>query len=98
MSSDSWSLGERSLAYDPSLPVAGTDVSELQLLLADLGYSLTHDGIYGPATAGQVRRFQDHRRLTTDGVFGPLTMRELSRVIDRGTRPRQQGFLGARPS
>ncbi len=92
-SSDSWSLGERSLAYDPESAVGGADVAELQGLLGGLGYQLPDDGIYGPTTADQVRQFQEHRRLGVDGVFGPVTLRELSRVRDLVTRPVKPHYL-----
>ncbi len=79
-SSDSWSLGERSLAYDPDSAIAGSDVAQLQGLLGGLGYQLHEDGIYGPTTVDQVRQFQRHRGLAVDGAFGPATLLELSRV------------------
>jgi peptidoglycan hydrolase-like protein with peptidoglycan-binding domain len=92
-SSDSWSLGERSLVYDRESAVGGADVAELQGLLGSLGYQLPDDGIYGPTTADQVRQFQEHRRLGVDGVFGPMTFGELTRVRAVATRPRKPHFL-----
>ena len=90
---DSWSLGSRSLAYDPESLMAGADVVELQGLLGGLGYQLPDDGIYGLETGDQVRQFQEHRRLGVDGVFGPVTFRELSRVRDLGNRPGKPFYL-----
>ncbi len=95
-SCDSWSLGERSLAYDPDSAIAGSDVAELQGLLGGLGYQLPDDGIYGPTTADQVRRFQKHRGLAVDGVFGPATLRELSRVREFLARPAEPHYLRGR--
>jgi peptidoglycan hydrolase-like protein with peptidoglycan-binding domain len=92
-SSDSWSLGERSLAYDRESAVGGADVAELQGLLGSLGYQLPDDGIYGPTTADQVRQFQEHRRLGVDGVFGPMTFGELTHVRAVATRPVKPHYL-----
>ena len=83
----SWSLGQRSLAYDAGSAITGDDVVELQVLLDRLGYGLADETIYGPATADQVRQLQMHRGLVVDGVFGPLTFGELSGVLHRLSRP-----------
>ena len=91
--SGSWSLGERSLAYDPESAIGGTDVAELHGSLADLGYQLPDDGLYGPTTAEQVRQFQRDRRLRSDGVFGPVTFRELTRVRTLVTEPVKAHYL-----
>ncbi len=95
-SSDSWSLGERSLAYDPDSAIAGSDVAELQGLLGGLGYQLPDDGTYGPATADQVRQFQKRRGLAVDGAFGPATLLELSRVRELLARPAKPPYLRGR--
>ena len=89
----SWSLGQRPLGYDAGSAITGDDVAELHVLLDRLGYGLTVEAIYGPATAEQVCRFQTHRGLVVDGVFGPLTFRELSRVFDRLSRPATPHYL-----
>ena len=91
--SGSWSLGERSLTYDPKSAVGGADVAELQGLLGGLGYQLPDDGLYGPTTADQVRRFQEDRKLRVDGVFGPLTFGELTRVRTLVTGPGKAHYL-----
>jgi len=90
VSSDPPLLGDRTLAYHPPLAVVGPDVCELQVLLGSLGYQIVVDATYGPETADQVRRFQQHRSLRADGVFGEITFAELSRIrgiLGRGSRP-----------
>jgi peptidoglycan hydrolase-like protein with peptidoglycan-binding domain len=91
--SDSWSLGERSLAEDPKSAVAGSDVAELQGPTDGLGYRLPEDGIYGPTTADQVRQFQKDRRLGVDAVFGPVTFAELTRVRTFAAGPAKPHYL-----
>ncbi|NND73949.1 MAG: peptidoglycan-binding protein [Ilumatobacter sp.] len=39
------------------------------------------DGLYGPGTAGGVRRFQTARSLVVDGVAGPVTQATLAEAI-----------------
>jgi hypothetical protein len=56
----------------------GADVRRLQELLARAGFDPgAVDGIFGPATDGAVRRFQQSRGLAVDGLAGPDTMRAL---------------------
>lgn len=68
---------------------SGPDVRDLQTVLAALGYPLRCDGVFGPATADAVRRFQSDRGLTADGVVGPATRAALEKSIGG----RQPGFL-----
>jgi hypothetical protein len=55
----------------------GDAVAQLQRNLALLGYPLVADGIFGPATARALRRFQADHALAVDGIAGPRTMAEL---------------------
>ena len=50
------------------------DVLAMQLALRSLGYSITADGSYGPATVNVVKSFQRKHNLTPDGVAGHQTL------------------------
>lgn len=52
--------------------VRGVTVREVQRALG-----ITADGIWGPQTAGAVKRFQRRHGLVVDGVVGPATARAL---------------------
>jgi cell wall-associated NlpC family hydrolase len=51
----------------------GIDVREIQGQLHSLGYDVTADGEFGPATAEAVKAFQTSRGLSADGLVGPST-------------------------
>jgi hypothetical protein len=51
----------------------GAPVRTVQGLLMARGYSITLDGVFGPATDAVVRRFQGNAHLAADGVVGPKT-------------------------
>lgn len=55
----------------------GDDVTQLQKLLINQGYSLTPDGVFGPKTEAAVRDFQRSVGLTVDGVVGQNTWQAL---------------------
>lgn len=55
----------------------GEDVRVVQTQLGVLGYHVDADGIYGQATAGAVRAFQEEHGLEADGLLGPITYRAL---------------------
>lgn len=58
----------------------GPDVLALQHALARLGYAPgKQDGIYGPATAAAVRRFERTHKLAVDGEAGPHVFAALER-------------------
>jgi peptidoglycan hydrolase-like protein with peptidoglycan-binding domain len=62
---------------------SGTDVRALQEILRVLGYyNGEEDGVYGPATADAVRRFQAQHNLTPDAIVGPATYDALLRAFD----------------
>jgi len=52
---------------------AGAQVRTVQGLLQARGYSVTLDGVFGPATQATVERFQGNAHLSADGVVGPQT-------------------------
>ncbi len=56
---------------------SGEDIRVVQTRLGVLGYSVEADGIYGQATAGAVRAFQEEHGLEADGLIGPITYRAL---------------------
>lgn len=55
----------------------GSDVRELQKMLASLGYNIEVDGKFGIRTENAVRAFQRDNGIAADGIVGPETMRAL---------------------
>ncbi len=73
-------LGERTLKKG----MRGQDVRVLQDYLTRAGVSTPVDGVFGPGTKANVRRFQRAQGLTADGVVGPATEGTLRRIGDGG--------------
>lgn len=68
-------------------PMQGERVRKLQEDLANVGISVTADGIFGEQTDAAVRKFQADRNLQVDGIAGFVTqtqLAELSSVQSRG--------------
>ena len=65
---------------------AGKAVRDLQQRLAAVGQVPVDDelGVFGPATVGAVRAFQEHRGIRVDGVCGPETWAAL---VESGFAP-----------
>lgn len=59
---------------------SGAQVRTVQGLLMARGYSVSLDGVFGPATGAVVRRFQGDHHLSVDGVVGPLSWAALMDV------------------
>jgi hypothetical protein len=55
----------------------GSRGDDVRLAQAALGVKV--DGIFGPATAAAVRRYQTDNRLTSDGIVGSMTWRMMLR-------------------
>ncbi len=52
----------------------GAEVFTMQAALRSLGYSITVDGKYGPATVSTVKSFQRQHGLRADGIAGDKTL------------------------
>lgn len=55
----------------------GETVRRVQARLAERGWTIVVDGVFGRATEATVRAFQRDKRLRDDGVVGPVTWRAL---------------------
>ena len=55
----------------------GSDVVQIQSRLNVLGYSVSADGDFGPATTAAIKAFQKDRGLEADGIIGAMTYRAL---------------------
>jgi len=61
-------------------------VRTVQYLLRARGHAVTVDGIFGPATDGAVRSFQQQRGLSVDGIVGPNTWSALIVQVQQGSQ------------
>ena len=55
----------------------GENVKQMQRLLKQVLDGLVIDGVFGPVTEAQLRRFQRERGLVADGIVGPKTWQAL---------------------
>ncbi|MGH3038015.1 MAG: peptidoglycan-binding domain-containing protein [Gaiellaceae bacterium] len=60
---------------------SGGRVRQLQRALAALGYEVTSDGEYGPATTEAVTAFQEDSDLEADGVAGAETIAAINEAL-----------------
>jgi murein DD-endopeptidase MepM/ murein hydrolase activator NlpD len=56
-------------------------IAALQQDLADLGYPIAVDGIFGPRTKAAVIKFQSEHGLDPDGIVGPKTALKLGAAL-----------------
>jgi peptidoglycan hydrolase-like protein with peptidoglycan-binding domain len=59
-------------------------VIKVQRLLRHHGVDVAPDHIFGPATAGAVRKFQESRGLDADGIVGDQTWPQLIAQLQQG--------------
>lgn len=55
----------------------GGDVTQIQSRLSSLGYAVSVDGDFGPATTAAIKTFQTDRGLEADGLVGAMTYKAL---------------------
>ena len=65
----------------------GEDVRTLQNALINLGYSISADGDFGPATDAAVRLFQKDNNLAVDGIFGAKSVAKLNTLLNSNITP-----------
>ncbi|WP_370318591.1 N-acetylmuramidase domain-containing protein [Oricola sp.] len=71
----------------------GEAVKDLQRALTAAGYPIAQDGVFGPATAGAVERFQSARGLGADGIAGPATFDALGKTHGGASAPGRIAWL-----
>ena len=74
-------MGDRTLKKG----MRGHDVRVLQDYLTRAGVPTPVDGVFGPGTLRNVKRFQRGQGLTDDGVVGPATVEALRRLGEGGS-------------
>lgn len=73
----------------------GTEVSQLQRLLGEVGLKLTIDGWYGDLTEAAVAAFQRRVGLVVDGFAGPKTLAALRAGVVTPGHLRQMDIVAA---
>ena len=66
---------------------SGNDVSELQRILKENGYSLDVDGIFGSQTQAAVTDYQTKKGLDVDGIVGDQTWGSLTGGVTDTSAP-----------
>lgn len=77
---DDYSVPTRDIYYKSSGTMTGSDVSWIQAVLYQLGYSIDIDGSFGPSAKKIVEQFQKDNGLTVDGSCGPATRSKLKEL------------------
>ena len=65
--------------------VEGNGVRRAQYLLREKGFDIQPDHIFGPATEGAVRQFQESTNLLIDGIVGDQTWSALLVTVKNGS-------------
>lgn len=82
-----------------TLPVregdSGSLVKSIQQNLITAGFTISADGVFGPATEQAVRAFQQKNGLTADGIVGPQTYSALNKPKQSYPLPSGVYRLGA---
>ncbi len=73
----------------------GAEVTEIQKLLAMLGYDLVIDGGFGDKTVRSLQAFQKKMGLAVDGIAGPKTIEAL-KAAQKRTAKEEKGQPGAK--
>ena len=68
----------------------GSDVTELQKLLNQNGYSLAEDGVFGNQTKKAVQEYQQKNGLAVDGIVGSQTWGALTKAAESSAQPTTQ--------
>ncbi|OJF15066.1 peptidoglycan-binding domain-containing protein [Couchioplanes caeruleus] len=63
----------------------GADVTAIQYLLSQHGYATDADGIFGPGSETNVKKFQSAKGLASDGDVGPKTWAKLIVQVKEGS-------------
>lgn len=66
----------------------GNDVKIMQAVLKEIGYAVTVDGSFGPATESIARLFQSNNGLTVDGYYGPQSKAKAEELIAKLRTPK----------
>lgn len=74
---DDYTFPNRDIYYKSSGVMKGSDVGWIQAVLYQLGYDITIDCSFGPASKTVVEKFQRDNGLSVDGSVGPVTREKL---------------------
>ena len=70
----------------------GRKVRRIQRALTRLSFKTRVDGVFGPKTRQNVRRFELWRNMRTDGDVGLRQWRRMKRLVDKGAQYRNHRF------
>ncbi|MFW6271241.1 MAG: LysM peptidoglycan-binding domain-containing protein [Bacillota bacterium] len=70
-------------AFQVKLHDRGNKVTEIQKYLAEIGYDVSIDGIFGKTTEESVKRFQKDNDLQADGIVGDSSYQKLKSLVSK---------------